>query len=274
MPLFSNRRWVGGASVTVGAWLVLGACNGSPVGVVDDDSGADGSGDAVFETSGDTTLDVGPEGSGNDGSNDGTMMSSEASSDANEGGAAETGTSDAGLDAGADTGSTQDASSDASSDTGGGDAASEAESDAEVEAGIDAPAEAATDAGADAPLEAAPCTFAGSWSMTVQTVTAVPTFCQGVMDCTNCGVLFTATSTQPSATTIDWNVDPGGVLCTAFSGNITAAGQFTTNETNCSPAGNGSTFNGQIDLPTCSMTATYVYVLSNCTITETMTGIE
>lgn len=298
MRLLSNRRWVGGVSITVGAWLVLGACNGSPVGVVDDDAGADGGGDANFEASGDATMDVAPEGSsGNDGSGDGTMTMGEASADAGDGGVPETGAADASeggsMDAGGETGPTQDASGEASAEAGpdgGGDAANEAGGDAEVEAGsdaeveagtdataeaaTDAPAEAATDAAADAPLEAAPCTFAGSWSMTVQTVTAVPTFCQGVMDCTNCGILFNATSTQPSATTIDWSVDPGGVLCTAFSGNITPAGQFTTNETNCSPAGDGSTFNGQIDIPTCSMTATYVYVLSNCTITETMTGTE
>ncbi|HEX8796420.1 MAG TPA: hypothetical protein VF765_35960 [Polyangiaceae bacterium] len=300
MRLLSNRRWLGGVAITAGTWVVLGACNPSPVGVVDDDAGFEGGGEATFEASGDTTMDVGPEGSsGNDGSSDGTMPMPEASADANDGGAPESGAADAnsgsegGMDAGAETGSTQDASGEAAGDAAvdatneagadatneaGDDAANEAGDDAMEEAATDAPAEAAIDApaeaAADAPLEAAACAFAGTWSMTVQTVTAVPTLCQGVMDCTNCGVLFNATSTQSSATTIDWNVDPGGVLCTAFSGNITPAGQFTTNETNCSPTGNGSTFNGQIDLPTCSMTATYVYVLPNCTITETMTGTE
>jgi hypothetical protein len=161
-------------------------------------------------------------------------------------------------------------------DTGSADAtdASQASMDAANDAMNEAAGDGSADAPADAPVEAAPCTVAGSWSMTVQTVTAAPTLCQGVMDCTNCGILFSATATQPTPATIDWNVDPGGTLCTAFSGSITSAGQFTTSEMNCSPTGSGSTFDGQIDLASCSMTATYVYVLSNCTITETMTGTQ
>ncbi len=228
MRFLSTRCWLACFVAVTGAALAVGACTGTPVGVVDDDGGGGdggieaaaeggaegGAGDAPSEATGDATVDA----------------------DASDGGTTETGT-------------TQEASTDA------------------------AP-EAATDAPADAPLEAAACTFAGTWSMTVRTVTAVPSFCQGVMDCTNCGFTFNATASQPTPTTIDWNVDPGGTLCTAFSGSITTAGQFTTSETNCSPAGNGSTFDGQIDLPTCSMTATYVYMLSNCTITETMTGAQ
>jgi hypothetical protein len=252
MRLLSNRRRLAGLAV-VGAWQVLGGCNGSPVGVVDDDAGnaEGGAGDATSEAAGDATIDGHSDGpTGTDASNDRTMTMSDAGTDAPADAA-----SDAVVDAVAD-------------------AAADAPTDAVADAAADAPADALADAAADAPLEAAPCTFAGTWSVTVQTVTAVPTLCQGVMDCTNCGILFNAAATQSTPTTIDWNVDPGGTLCTAFSGSITPAGQFTTSETNCSPAGNGSTFEGQIDLGTCSMTATYVYVLSNCTITETMTGTQ
>lgn len=284
MRLLSSRRLLGGVAL-VCAWLALGACTGTPVAVVDDDAG-EGGADAAFEASGDdATVEAGPDGrTGNDAATDGTMPMNDSSVDASDGGNAETGTADA-----SDAGSL-DASSEAANDAqpeAGGDAAMEAGNDAPSEAESDAtddgesdasagdaPAEAAPEAAADAPVEAAACTFAGTWSMTVQTVTASPPLCQGVMDCTNCGILFNATATQPTATTIDWNVDPGGVLCTAFSGSITSGGQFTTSETNCNPVGNGSTFDGQIDVPTCSMTATYVYVLPTCTITETMTGTQ
>lgn len=292
MRIRSTRCWLGCFAALAGAALAVGACTGTPVGVVDDDGGGGdggieaaaeggvegGNADAPSETSVDATVDGGSDGSsGNDASSDGTVPMSDASADASDGGTTETGAgdaseagSDAGVDAPTESGTTQEASTDAPA----ADAESDASNDAEVEAAADAAPEAATDGAADAPLEAAACTFGGTWSMTVQTVTAVPSFCQGVMDCTNCGFTFNATATQPTPTTIDWNVDPGGTLCTAFSGSITPAGQFTTTETNCSPAGNGSTFDGQIDLPTCSMSATYVYMLSNCTITETMTGTQ
>jgi hypothetical protein len=261
----------------LGSWLALGACNGSPVGVVGDEAGGSegGGGDATPEASGDATMDAGSDGpTGNDAPTDGTMPMNEASVDANDGGGAETGAetgADTGSDAGAETGT--EAGADAPSEA-AQEASADGPSEAAEEASTDAPTEAASDASGDAPLEAAACTNAGTWSMTVQTVTAVPTFCQGVMDCTNCGILFNATATQPTATTIDWSVNPGGTLCTAFSGTITPAGQFATNETDCTQVAPTSTFNGQIDLSTCSMTATYVYVLSSCTITETMTGTQ
>jgi len=267
MRLPSHRRPPGGVAL-VCAWLALGACTGTSVGVVDDDAG-EGGADASFEASNDATMEGSADGgAGNDATTDGTMPMNDSSVDASDGGKAESGTADA------SDGGSSDASSEAAHDAPSeaeGDATDDGESDA---SGADAPAEAAPEAAADAPVEAASCTFAGSWSMTVQTVTASPTLCQGVMDCTNCGVLFNASATQATPTTIDWNVDPGGVLCTAFSGSITAGGQFATSETNCNPVGNGSTFDGQIDLPTCSMTATYVYVLPSCTITETMNGTQ
>ncbi len=273
MRLLSKRRLLGGVSL-VGTWLAIGACTGTSVGVVDDDAGSEGGGaDAASEASPDAPVESGSDGgTGNEASTDGTMPMNEASLDANDGGTAETGmdaseggSSDASGEAAVD--APAEAASDSSSEA-AGDAADGGESDASG----DAPSEAASEAAADAPVEAASCTFTGSWNMTVQTVTASPTLCQGVMDCTNCGILFTATSTQPTPATIDWSVDPGGTLCTAFSGSITPAGQFATTETNCSPVGDGSTFDGQIDLSACSLTATYVYVLPACTITETMTG--
>ena len=279
MRLLSHRRLLGGVTLLC-AWLALGACTGTSVGIVDDDGG-EGGADASFEASGDATMEGSADGrTGNDAATDGTLPMNDSSVDASDGGKAETGTADA------SDGGSSDAASDATPEA-AGDAAPEAANDAPSEAqgdatddgegdasGADAPAEAAPEAAVDAPVEAASCTFAGTWSMTVQTVTASPTLCQGVMDCTNCGILFVASATQATPTTIDWNVDPGGVLCTAFSGSITPGGQFATSETNCNPVGNGSTFDGQIDLPTCSMTATYVYVLPSCTITETMTGTE
>ena len=120
----------------------------------------------------------------------------------------------------------------------------------------------------------AACTVAATWSMTLNTVTAVPTLCQGVMDCTGDCALFNATSTSPTPTTLDWGVSPGGTICTVFSGQVSPGGQFSSDEDNCSPAGDGTTFDGQIDLAACSMSATYTYVLSSCTITYTMSGTQ
>jgi hypothetical protein len=94
------------------------------------------------------------------------------------------------------------------------------------------------------------------------------------MDCTNDCVLFNGTSTLPTATTIDWSVSPGGTLCDTFSGVVSASGQFTSAETDCSPVADGTTFDGQIDVATCSMSGTNTYVLSGCTITFTITGTE
>lgn len=260
MRLLSNRRGFGAAvAVVTGGWLALGACGGTPVGVVDDDAAMP---DAMQEASGEATVDGSDAASGNDATADGGRMV-DATVDAGEGGAPDAG-SDATAEASPESGSMQDAPP--------GDAPS---ADApSADAPSDAAPEAAADAASDSSSEAAACGFAGTWSMTVQTITAVPPLCQGVMDCTNCQVFFNATSTQPTATTIDWNVDPGGVLCTAFNGSITPGGQFTTSETNCSPVGDGTTFDGQIDVAACSVTATYVYALSGCTITETMTGTE
>jgi hypothetical protein len=110
--------------------------------------------------------------------------------------------------------------------------------------------------------------------MTVNTITAVPTLCQGFMDCTGDCVQFDGTSTEPTATTLDWEVAPGGTICDTFSGMVSASGQFSSAATDCSPAGNGTTFNGQIDVGTCSMSGTYTYVLSGCTITFAITGTQ
>jgi hypothetical protein len=110
--------------------------------------------------------------------------------------------------------------------------------------------------------------------MTVNTVTAVPTLCQGVLDCTSDCALFDGTSTSPTPATLDWNVSPGGTLCETFAGQVSGSGQFTSSETDCSPAGDGTTFDGQIDASTCSMTGTYIYVLSGCTVTYTISGTQ
>lgn len=136
MGLLSNKRWLGGAAAVIGAWLVLGACNGTPVAVVDDDAGN-------------------PEGGGGD-------ATSEAGGDA----AAESGThQDASMDA-----PVADAPIEASSD-----AMNDAMGDAAIDSPSDVAPEAPSDASVDSPLEAAPCTFAGTWGMTVQTITAAPT---------------------------------------------------------------------------------------------------
>jgi hypothetical protein len=130
----------------------------------------------------------------------------------------------------------------------------------------------------DAAREASACTIAGNWSITVQTTTAVPTLCQGIMNCTNCDVQSNATATQPTTSTIQWTLDPGGTLCNAFSGTVSPTGAFDTGETDCSPIGDGTTFDGQVDVATCSMTATYVYVLTSvagtCTVTYAITGTQ
>jgi hypothetical protein len=118
------------------------------------------------------------------------------------------------------------------------------------------------------------CGIAATWSMTVSSITAVPPLCQGVMDCTGDCVDMNGTSTQPSATTIDWSIDPGGTICNMFTGTITPTGQFSSAETDCSPQGDGTTFDGQIDTDTCSMTGTYIYVLAGCTITFTISGTQ
>jgi hypothetical protein len=94
------------------------------------------------------------------------------------------------------------------------------------------------------------------------------------MDCTGDCVMFNGTSTQPSPTTFDWSVSPGGTLCDTFAGQVSASGQFSSTETDCSPAGDGTTFNGQIDVATCSMSGTYTYVISGCTVTFTITGTQ
>jgi hypothetical protein len=87
----ATRRLLCGAGMMLGSWLALGACNGSPVGVVDDDAGgSEGGGDATSEASGDATVEVGPDAPmTNDTGTDVTMTMSDASADANEGGVAE-----------------------------------------------------------------------------------------------------------------------------------------------------------------------------------------
>ncbi len=100
----------------------------------------------------------------------------------------------------------------------------------------------------------------------------------GVMNCTNCDVQSNATATRPTSSTIQWAVGPGGTLCNAFTGTVSPTGAFTSGETDCSPVGDGTTFDGQIDVATCSMTATYVYVLTSvagtCAVTYTITGTQ
>jgi hypothetical protein len=84
MRLLSNRRWLAGL-VVVGAWQMLGACNGSPVGVVDDDAGnpEGGAGDATSEAAGDAAIDGHADGAtGTDASNDRTMTMTDAGTDA------------------------------------------------------------------------------------------------------------------------------------------------------------------------------------------------
>ena len=95
----------------------------------------------------------------------------------------------------------------------------------------------------------APCVVGATWSMTVTSVTTSTPLCQGVMDCAgDCGD-FDGTSTSPDPTTLDWNVSPGGTICDTFTGQVAADGQFTSSETDCSPAGDGTTFGGQVDVP-------------------------
>jgi hypothetical protein len=81
-------------------------------------------------------------------------------------------------------------------------------------------------------------------------------------------------STSPAPTTLDWNAMPGGSICETFSGQVSGSGQLSSDETDCSPAEDGTTFDGQIDLATCSMSGTYAYVLGGCTITYTTTGTQ
>jgi hypothetical protein len=254
-----HRFWV---VVVVGSWM-LAACGGNSAESGGDDGGssdADGaSQDGESEAADGTVQDSGVSDTGFDQTTDVESDQgppAEASSDATESGSP---------DSGGDSSGTAESGTDASAETG-----------SEAGAPDSAQVEASTDASSrDAASEGAACTVAATWSMTVQTITAVPTFCQGYMDCTSCGILFNATSSLPTATTIGWTgVDPGGTICNTFSGTVTAGGQFTTQETDCSPAGDGTTFDGQIDVTACSMTATYVYVLSGCTITFGLTGTQ
>ncbi len=256
--------------------LVLVACGGNPDQQSAGDSGGalgDGGDDGSTQDStvSDATSDTG-------GGMDGTMLAESGEASVTEGGGsgeaaspeaggAEAGNEDAGAESGLAEASTPD---------------SGATVEAGVEAGIqDAAAEAASPAESGAPdaaPEASVCTVAGIWSITVQTTTAVPTLCQGVLDCTNCDVQSNATATQPTSSTIQWTLDPGGTLCNNFTGTVSPTGAFSTGETDCSPIGDGTTFDGQINLASCSMTATYVYVLNSsagtCTITYTITGTQ
>ncbi len=255
--------------------FMLAACGGNPDQVSSDDGsspvgdGGDGGDGGVDESStGDSTVTDATSDTGE--SPDTTTLAESGAGEAAgpEASSADAGTTDAGVEeagaveAGApDTGGTVEAGAEA----GVHDAAAEASS--------------ALEGGApDAAREASVCTIAGTWSITVQTTTAVPTFCQGVMNCTNCDVQSNATATQPTPSTIQWSVDPGGTLCNTFTGTVSPTGAFATSPTDCAPIGNGTTFDGQIDVATCSMTATYEYVLTSgggtCTVTYTITGTQ
>ena len=285
-----KRRWIWGAAASASLVLIAACGSGALY------SGSDASDGAREDAASDATLDakgrdasVPPDGSTDQRADQRADQGTpEGKLDApGKEGAAEGGSGDSSADGASDSRSPDSGPTDAAPDSG---MPVDAAPEATVESGIEGGSgdarikDAAGDQDATSPdggkadaADAHVCGVAGLWSMTVDTIVATPSFCNGFMDCTSCGILFNATASQPTATTIDWTgVTPGGTICNSFTGPISSTGVFMSNETDCSPAGDGTSFDGQIDVAGCSMTATYVYVISGgaCTVTFGLTGTE